>query len=141
LIDDGKTSYLSKVEPEDLVRFGIIPEFIGRLPILATLDFLDKPALKRIFLEPKNSLYKQYCAQFALDGIKLELTEKAIDQIVEEAHLLGTGARGLRAITERMILPYKFNIDKYIETKICIIDGSVVKGDFEEDQKRCLVGS
>jgi len=141
-LEDEKTSYLMKVEPEDLIRFGLIPEFVGRLPITATLEALDKVSLRRIFLEPKNSLYKQYCAQFALDGIKLEITDKAIDEIVDEAFLLGTGARGLRAITERMILPYKFDIEKYIETKVCKIDGSLVKGDFHlTTKKKKILGS
>lgn len=127
---EDERNLLLDAEPVDIVKYGMIPEIVGRLPVMACLEPLTKDALGRIFREPKNSLLDQYRLQFKLDGIELELTTSAINEIVEEAFKLGTGARALRAIAEKMILPYKFNIEKYTKDKYCKIDGKIVVADF-----------
>ena len=99
---------LSKVEPHDLIKFGLIPEFIGRVPITVTLQELDEKALKEILLKPKNALVKQYKKLFELDGIKLEFTNEAIMTFAKKAIELKTGARGLRTIIETAMLPVMY---------------------------------
>lgn len=121
------------IEPEDLIHYGLIPELVGRLPILARLHELDEEALRMIFVEIKDSLYQQYQVQFEIDGVELEITDKAIDEIVGEAMSLKTGARGLRAVAEKMILPYKYKIDEYVETGSCVVDGHLIEGNFFQD--------
>jgi ATP-dependent Clp protease ATP-binding subunit ClpX len=123
-------------KPEDLVRFGLIPEFVGRFPVIASLQALNEKALRAIFTEVKDSLYSQYQLQFKLDSVELELTEKAIQEIVSEAIKLGTGARGLRAVAEKMILPYKYRIEDYVDAKYCQIDGHLIEGNFLNEQER-----
>lgn len=122
--------------PEDLVKFGLIPEFIGRFPTIAQLQALDEKALRSIFTEVRDSLYEQYRLQFSLDGVELELTERAINEIIQEAMILKTGARGLRAIAEKMILPYKYRIGEYQDEKICIVDGHSIEGCFSKERER-----
>ncbi|MGE4232653.1 MAG: ATP-dependent Clp protease ATP-binding subunit ClpX [Bacteriovoracia bacterium] len=120
------SSALAKVEPEDLIRFGLIPEFIGRLPVLATLEELDQKALVEILEKPKNALTKQYRKLFEYDGVELEFEQEAIEAIAKEAIKRNTGARGLRAIMENCMLdvmydvPNKSSIKKVIVTKQCI---------------------
>lgn len=129
------------IEPEDLVHYGLIPEIIGRLPIIARLQELDEVAMRKIFVDVKDSLLQQYQVQFEIDNVKLKVTDKAIDEIVSEAMSLKTGARGLRAIAEKMILPYKFNIDEYIEEGTCIVDGHLIEGNFlREDTEKSEAG-
>ena len=99
---------LAKVEPHDLIKFGLIPEFIGRVPITVTLDELDEKALKKILTEPKNALIKQYKKLFELDGIKLEFSNEAILTFAKRAIELKTGARGLRTIVESAMLPVMY---------------------------------
>ena len=94
---------LKEVMPHDLVKFGMIPEFVGRVPVVVSLDALDKEALVRILKEPKNSLVKQYEKLFELDGVKLEFDESAINAIAEKSMTRKTGARGLRAIMEKTV--------------------------------------
>lgn len=101
---------LSLVEPKDLIKFGLIPEFVGRLPILATLDELDKAALIQILNEPKNALTKQYQALFDMEGVELEFTEGALKLIAEKALKRKTGARGLRSILEQILLDTMFHL-------------------------------
>lgn len=114
---------LKSVEPQDLLKFGIIPEFVGRLPIVVTLESLGVDALKRILTEPKNALVKQYKKLFELDGIELEVTEDALDAIAEKAIARKTGARGLRAIMEETMgdimfeVPSEKNVTKVVVTK------------------------
>lgn len=114
---------LKSVEPQDLLKFGIIPEFVGRLPIVVTLESLGADALKRILTEPKNALVKQYKKLFELDGIELEVTEDALDAIAEKAIDRKTGARGLRAIMEETMgdimfeVPSEKNVTKVVVTK------------------------
>lgn len=121
---------LAKVEPEDLIRFGLIPEFVGRLPVVATLEELDEKALVEILCKPKNALTKQYKKLFYYDGVELEFEEEAIQEIAKEALKRNTGARGLRAIMENCMLdvmyevPNKENVKKVIVTKSCISKGS-----------------
>ena len=92
------------VMPQDLKSFGMIPEIIGRLPILTSLDPLDKPALRRILTEPKNAIIRQYKAMMEMDGVKLEFTEDALDTIVDKAIEYKLGARGLRSIVETVMV-------------------------------------
>jgi ATP-dependent Clp protease ATP-binding subunit ClpX len=96
--------------PEDLIKFGLIPEFIGRLPIVASVTSLDKDALVKILTEPRNALVKQYRKLFEMDGVELEFTEDALDAVADQAILRGTGARGLRAIMEEVLLPVMYDI-------------------------------
>ncbi len=100
---------LAKVEPHDLIKYGLIPEFIGRVPITVTLDELDEKALKKILTEPKNALVKQYKKLFDIDGIKLEFSNEAISCFAKKAIELKTGARGLRTIVESAMLPVMYS--------------------------------
>ena len=101
---------LQYVQPEDLLRFGLIPEFIGRLPVLVTLDPLDEDALVRILTEPKNALVKQYRKLLEMDGVDLEFTPEALQEIAAEALARKTGARGLRAIIEKVMKNVMFTV-------------------------------
>ena len=101
---------ISEVMPEDLMKFGLIPEFIGRLPVITTVSPLDGDALVRILSEPRNALVKQYAKMFELDGVELEFTPEALDAIAEQALKRGTGARGLRAIMEEVLMPVMFDV-------------------------------
>lgn len=98
------------VLPQDLKSFGLIPEIIGRLPVLTYLNPLDKEALRRILVQPKNSIVKQYIKLFAMDGIKLSFTEEALDYIVDKAVEYKLGARGLRSIVESVMMDAMFEI-------------------------------
>ena len=98
------------VMPEDLMKFGLIPEFIGRLPVITTVSPLDNDALVKILTEPRNALVKQYKKMFEIDGVELEFTEDAIEAVAEQALKRGTGARGLRAIMEEVLLPVMFDV-------------------------------
>jgi ATP-dependent Clp protease ATP-binding subunit ClpX len=98
------------VMPEDLLKFGLIPEFIGRLPVLTTLSPLDREALVSILTTPRNALVKQYERMFEIDGVELEFTEDALEAVADQALLRGTGARGLRAIMEEVLLPVMFDV-------------------------------
>lgn len=117
---------LAKVEPEDLVKFGLIPEFIGRLPVIATLEELSEDALVDILTKPRNALVKQYQKLFKYDNVELEFEDDAIKEIAKEAIKRGTGARGLRAIMEQTMLdvmfevPNKENVKKVVVTKNCV---------------------
>ncbi len=104
------TDALKHTMPQDLVKFGLIPEFVGRVPVMVSLDSLDKTALKRILTEPKKSLIKQYCKLFALDGIDLEFKEDAIEAIADKSLERKTGARGLRAIMESTLMDLMYRI-------------------------------
>ena len=98
------------VLPEDLVKFGLIPEFIGRLPMITTVEPLDREALVSILTEPRNALVKQYQRMFEIDGVELEFTDDAVEAIADQAMLRGTGARGVRAIMEEVLLPVMFDV-------------------------------
>ena len=109
--DDRKTGdMLKEVEPDDLLKFGLIPEFIGRLPVVASVTNLDKESLVKILSEPKNALVKQYVRLFEMDGVELEFTDEALEAVADQAIHRGTGARGLRAIMEEVLLPVMYDI-------------------------------
>jgi ATP-dependent Clp protease ATP-binding subunit ClpX len=112
---------LSKVLPEDLLKFGLIPEFIGRLPVVTTLTALDEEALKRILVEPKNALVKQYQKLLEMDGVKLEFEEEALNAIAKEAIKRGTGARGLRSIIESIMLDVMYELPSRDDVQKCLI--------------------
>ncbi|MBA2772427.1 MAG: ATP-dependent Clp protease ATP-binding subunit ClpX [Nocardioidaceae bacterium] len=118
----------SEVRPEDLLKFGLIPEFVGRLPVIATVDKLQEADLIRILTEPRNALTKQYQKLFDLDKVDLEFTEDAVIAIAEQAMLRGTGARGLRAILEEVLLnvmydvPSREDVAKVVVTKEVVVD-------------------
>ncbi len=117
---------LSRVLPEDLLKFGLIPEFVGRLPVIATLDALDEDALVRILTEPKNALVKQYQKFFNLDGIELEFKDEAVKAIAKEALTRNTGARGLRAIIEDIMLNVMYEIPSRQDISKCVVTKEVV---------------
>jgi ATP-dependent Clp protease ATP-binding subunit ClpX len=127
--EKNRRDIFAHVMPEDLLKFGMIPEFIGRLPVITSVENLDKPALMQILTEPKNALVKQYQRLFDIDDVELEITPEALDAIAELALKRGTGARGLRAILENVLLgvmydvPSRADIAKVILTKECISDG------------------
>jgi len=120
---------LKKVLPQDLIKYGLIPEFVGRVPVTVTLDFLDENALMKILTEPKNALIKQYQKLFELDNVKLEFTEEAIKKIVSLSHERKTGARGLRAIMESVMTDIMYIIPSDENVGICTITGDVVDGE------------
>jgi ATP-dependent Clp protease ATP-binding subunit ClpX len=127
--DKNRKDIFADVMPEDLLKFGMIPEFIGRLPVLTSVENLDKQALMQILTEPKNALVKQYAKLFELDSVELEFTPESLDAIADLALLRGTGARGLRAIMESVLLavmyevPSRSDIAKVIVTAESITDG------------------
>ena len=117
---------LEKILPEDLLKYGLIPEFVGRLPIIATLDFLDEEALVRILKEPKNALVKQYQKLFEMDGVVLEFDDEALQVIAKMAIKRKTGARGLRAILEDIMLNVMYEIPSRDDIEKCIITKDTV---------------
>jgi ATP-dependent Clp protease ATP-binding subunit ClpX len=125
---DGRraSELLHEVQPEDLLKFGLIPEFIGRLPVLATLDELDEGALVRILKEPKNALTKQYWKLFEMEGVHLKFTEEALQAISREAMKRKSGARGLRAIMENIMLDVMYEMPSQPNIKEVIISEEVV---------------
>jgi len=132
-VDIGSKELLSKVLPEDLLRFGLIPEFIGRLPVIASLEQLDEAALIEILTKPKNALVKQYQKMLEIDDVELEFEEGALTEIAKKAIERKTGARGLRSIIEGIMLdvmfdlPSREDITKCIITKETVVDNSVPK--------------
>jgi len=117
---------LTKVLPEDLLKFGLIPEFIGRLPVIGAVSNLDSEALIRILSEPKNALVKQYRKFFELEDVELEFTDDALDAVADQALLRGTGARGLRAILEEVLLNIMYDLPSRSDVGRCVIDRTVV---------------
>ena len=126
----GESSY-GDVLPEDLLKFGLIPEFIGRLPVISTVEKLDRPALIQILTEPKNALIKQYQKMFQLDNVELTFEEKALEAIADAALARGTGARGLRAILEEVLLPVMFDLPSREDVASVVITEEVVKDNAE----------
>ncbi len=116
----------AQVRPEDLVKFGLIPEFIGRLPLIASVNKLDNPALVQILTEPRNALLKQYQKLFELDNVELEFTEEAINAIADKAMERGTGARGLRAIIEEVLLNVMYEVPSRDDIAKVVVTGEVV---------------
>jgi ATP-dependent Clp protease ATP-binding subunit ClpX len=117
---------LARVLPEDLLKFGLIPEFIGRLPVISSVHSLDKEALVRILSEPKNALVKQYKKLFEFDQVELEFSEDALKAVSDQAILRGTGARGLRAILEEVLLEVQYDLPSRDDVQRCMITADVV---------------
>jgi ATP-dependent Clp protease ATP-binding subunit ClpX len=118
---------LGQVLPEDLLKYGLIPEFVGRLPVITNVHNLDKGALVDILTQPKNALVKQYRKFFEFDGVELEFADDALDAIADQAILRGTGARGLRAIMEEVLLNTMYELPSRKDVTKCVIDGEVVR--------------
>jgi ATP-dependent Clp protease ATP-binding subunit ClpX len=118
---------LSKVLPEDLMAFGLIPEFVGRLPVVATVEDLDKDSLVRVLVEPKNALTRQYAKFFEMDGVELVFTDDALVAVADQALLRATGARALRAILEEVLLNTMYELPSRADIARVVIDGDVVR--------------
>ena len=116
------------LEPEDLIKYGLIPEFIGRMPIIATLDDLDEKSLVKILKEPKNSLIKQYKRLFEFEEVELEFKEESIMEIAKKAITKKTGARGLRSILENILLKTMFDLPDMENVIKVTVDAAAVKG-------------
>jgi ATP-dependent Clp protease ATP-binding subunit ClpX len=136
---------IHEVMPEDLMKFGLIPEFIGRLPVITTVSPLDRESLITILTQPRNALVKQYKKMFDIDGVELEFTDEALDAIAEQALKRGTGARGLRAIMEEVLLPVMFDvpsddgISRVVVTREVVLDNvlpTIVRRDEEPKRAR-----
>ena len=129
--DKDLGAIFSDVKPEDLAKFGLIPEFIGRLPVVGAVNHLERDALVEILTEPRNALVKQYCKIFEFENVELEFTPEALDAIAEEAIKRNTGARGLRSILEETLLetmydiPGRDDVAKVVVTRKCVVDDDV----------------
>ncbi|MFC1811178.1 ATP-dependent Clp protease ATP-binding subunit ClpX [Thermodesulfobacteriota bacterium] len=124
--DKSTGELLKKVLPEDLIKFGLIPEFVGRLPVIATLSELSEPTLIRILTEPKNALIKQFQKLFEIEGVNLRLTDSALSAVAKEAMERKSGARGLRAILETCMIDIMYEIPSIEDVKECVISEDVV---------------
>lgn len=128
--EKAKIDYSRDVQPDDLIKFGLIPEFVGRLPIITGLDDLDDKALQRILIEPKNSLIKQYKQMFKIDGFDIDFDDEAVAYVAQKAIALKTGARGIRTIMETKMLELMFDLpDPQIYSKIIITKDFIEKGE------------
>ena len=133
--------FFSQVRPEDLVKFGLIPEFIGRLPVVATVDNLDRESLVKVLVEPKNSLVKQYQRLFSMDGAELHFEDAALEAIAELALERKTGARGLRAIMEELLVPIMYDLPDREDiasvhiTQDCVTDGGEPEFVYSDEAK------
>lgn len=124
--DIDTTDHFAEVMPEDLIKFGLIPEFIGRLPIVASVTNLDRESLIKILSEPKNALVKQYTRLFEMDGVELEFSQDALEAIADQAIHRGTGARGLRAIMEEVLQPVMYDIPSRDDVAKVVVTGETV---------------
>ena len=142
---DNIGKLLLDVEPEDLVRYGLIPEFVGRLPVVATLEELDVEALVKILVEPKNALIKQYKQLFAMEGAELEIREDALHAIAVKAMARKTGARGLRTILEGVLLNSMYDLPSLDNVSKVVVDETVIEGETEPyilyENKQQVVGA
>jgi ATP-dependent Clp protease ATP-binding subunit ClpX len=129
--DKNIDALLSQVLPQDLVKFGIIPELVGRVPINVTLEMLDRDALIRILTEPKNSIVKQYQKLLELDGVELEFDQEALNEVADISLSRKTGARGLRAIMENVMMDTMYHVPSDDTIKSCLITKEVVKGEMD----------
>jgi len=120
---------LRGVEPEDLIKYGLIPEFVGRLPVVATLDELDEAALIQILTEPKNALLKQYQRMFSMEGVELEVRTEALKAVAFKALARRTGARGLRSILEQVLLEIMYDLPSLSNVEKVVVDEGMIKGD------------
>ncbi len=117
----------SKVQPEDLLRFGMIPELVGRLPVVGAVSNLEQDALVRILVEPRNSLTRQYHRKFEYENVELEFTQEALEAVADVAMARGTGARGLRAVMEEVLLDLMFDLPGRSDIERCVIDANTVR--------------
>jgi len=124
--DRNSVDQFSDVMPEDLLKFGMIPEFVGRLPVITSVHNLDREALIRILTEPRNALVRQYRRLFELDGVDLEFTDDALDAVADQANLRGTGARGLRAILEEVLMSVMYEVPSRKDVERVVITADVV---------------
>ncbi|MGD8340817.1 MAG: ATP-dependent Clp protease ATP-binding subunit ClpX [Gammaproteobacteria bacterium] len=144
--DDKELSkLLHEVEPEDLIRFGLIPEFVGRMPVVATLEELDEEALVKILLEPKNALTKQYQKLFDMEGVELEFREDALRAVARRAMERKTGARGLRTVLENVLLDTMYDLPSMDNVSKVVVDDAVVLGETQpyviyETEEKAAVG-
>jgi ATP-dependent Clp protease ATP-binding subunit ClpX len=134
-----RDSYLKYVAPQDLKSFGLIPEIIGRLPILTNLEPLDRDALRRVLTEPKNAIVRQYIKMFAMDGVKLSFDDDALDLIVDKAIEYKLGARGLRSIVETIMIDAMFDVPSskkksFVVTRDYALE-KIMKANFEINKK------
>jgi ATP-dependent Clp protease ATP-binding subunit ClpX len=120
---------ICSVEPEDLIKYGLIPEFVGRLPVVATLEELDEAALVRILREPKNALTKQYGRLFEMEDVELEFRDDALHAVAKKAMMRKTGARGLRTILEQILLDTMYDLPTMDDVSKVVVDESVVSGE------------
>jgi len=125
-----------EIESKDLINFGLIPEFIGRIPITATLNELSLEDLIKVLTEPKNAITKQYQALFELDGIDLEFSEDALEEIAKMADEKGVGARGLRGIIEKIMLPLQYELPAKTDIESCTITKAFIDGESEVELKK-----
>ncbi|MEI6134183.1 MAG: ATP-dependent Clp protease ATP-binding subunit ClpX, partial [Desulfomonile sp.] len=125
--NDDEANLLEQVQPEDLIRYGLIPEFVGRLPVAATLHELDEDALVRILLEPKNALVRQYKKLFGFEQVKLRFTDEALRSVAFHALHRKTGARGLRSILEASMLDIMYELPEYKNLQEVIVNDDVIK--------------
>jgi len=128
---DKNTDILKKVVPDDLMKFGLIPELVGRLPVISTLEELTEEALVEILSKPKNALCKQYQKLFQIDGVELQFSPEALSEIAKQAVVQKTGARSLRSIMEKTMLDIMYDIPDYSNLKECLISKEVVLGEKE----------
>jgi len=119
------------VEPEDLIKYGLIPEFVGRLPVVATLEELDEVALVKILTEPKNAITKQFKRLFDMEGVELEFRPEALTAIARKALARKTGARGLRTILEQVLLDTMFDLPSLEHVSKVVVDEAVINGQAE----------
>ena len=143
--DENLGELLRDVEPEDLIKYGLIPEFVGRLPVVATLEELDEEALVEILIEPKNALTKQYQKLFEMEGVELELREDALRAVANRAMLRKTGARGLRTILENVLLDTMYDLPSMENATKVVVDEAAVTGETKpyviyESKEQAVVG-
>jgi ATP-dependent Clp protease ATP-binding subunit ClpX len=122
---------VSQVRPEDLIKYGLIPEFIGRLPVITTLEQLDEEALITILTQPKNSLTKQFSKLFEMEEVELDIREDALSEIAKKAIERKTGARGLRSILESILMETMYKVPSEESLNKVVLDAAVVKGESE----------
>ena len=129
--DDKKSmsELLENVEPEDLIKYGLIPEFVGRLPVTATLDELDEGQLVQILLEPKNAITKQYARLFEMEGCEIEFREDALRRVARKSMERKTGARGLRSILENVLLDTMYDLPSLENVTKVVVDAGVINGE------------
>jgi ATP-dependent Clp protease ATP-binding subunit ClpX len=122
----SESELLTDCQPEDLLKFGLIPEFVGRLPVLASLSELDEASMVRVLKEPKNALMRQYQKLFKLEGVSLKFTEEALVAVAQEAIKRKTGARGLRSILESAMLNIMYDLPTMDNVRECLISAEVI---------------